>query len=113
MAKRRIIIAMTTHRWTIAGWIFIAAAVLLAVASVWKAFDALHPITAQPLGPSPAAATVAAPVLMRAIVLGVLAGTAFFTGLACFFWGAAQQRCRRLEQILDRLEARTSNDRPV
>jgi hypothetical protein len=43
----------------------------------------------------------------------VLAGTAFFTGLACFFWDAAQQRRRRLDQILDRLESRTRNDRPV
>jgi hypothetical protein len=43
----------------------------------------------------------------------VLAGTAFFTGLACFFWDAAQQRRRRLDQILDRLEARTRDDRPV
>jgi hypothetical protein len=100
---------MNTHRWTAAGWVFVAAAALLAVASIVEAFDALRP--ADP--PLPGITTIAASVLLRAIVLGVLAGTAFFSGLACFFWGAAQQRRRRLEQILDRLEPRTAADPPV
>jgi hypothetical protein len=104
---------MTVHRWIIAGWVFLTAAALLAVVSIWEAFDAFQPVTAQPFGPDPGAATVAARVLLRAIVLGVLAGTAFFTGLACFFWEAARQRRERLDQILDRLEARTRGDRPI
>jgi hypothetical protein len=97
------IVAMNPQRWTIAGWVFLAAAALLALASVWEAFDSLRTVTVQPLGPGIGTTAVAANVLLRAVVLGVLAGTAFFTGLACFFWGAA----RRLEQILDRL----ANDR--
>jgi hypothetical protein len=102
---------MTAHRWIIAGWVFLTAAALLAVVSIWEAFDAFQPVTAQPLGPD--SGTVAARVLLRAVVLGVLAGTAFFTGLACFFWEAARQRRGRLDQILDRLETRTRGDRPA
>ena len=104
---------MTTYRWMIAGWALLAAAALLALVSIWAAFDALQPVTAQPPGPGPVPVSVAARDFLRAVVLGVLAGTSFFTGLACFFWEAAQQRRRRLDQILDRLEAGSHHDRPV
>lgn len=104
---------MTTQRWMTAGWVFLPATALLALASVWKAFDSIRSVAVPSLGSGPDITTVAAPVLLRAIVLGVLAGTAFFTGLACFFWGAAQRRCHRVEQILDRLEANAGGDRSV
>ena len=102
---------MTTYRWMIAGWVFLGVAALLAVVSIVEAFDALQPVTAQSFGTGPGTAPDAARVLLRAVVLGVLAGTAFFTGLACFFWDAARQRRRRLDLILDRLEASTRDDR--
>lgn len=104
---------MTIHRWMTAGWVFLAATALFALASVWEAFDSLQTVTMRSLGPGTDITTISTPVLLRAIVLGVLAGTAFFTGLACFFWGAARHRGRLLEQMLDRLEANAGRDRSV
>jgi hypothetical protein len=40
---------------------------------------------------------------LRGLVLAVLAGVAFFSGLACFFWSASRRRQELLEEILQRL----------
>ena len=41
--------------------------------------------------------------LMLGLVLAVLAGVAFFSGMACFFWGAMLDSRRRLAEILQSL----------
>lgn len=92
---------MTPRQWTITGWVLIAAAALLAAVSVSTAFVALS--TVSPL----LAGAPAAPsrTFLLAVVLGVLAGVAFFSGLACFFWSAAERHRERLDAILRRLDA--------
>ena len=103
---------MTPRRWTVTGWALLVATVLLAVVSVSEAFDAIKPAAVPPpLPPAAKPTTIAVHTLLWAIVLGVLAGVAFFTGLACFFWSAAQQRRRRLDEILRRLNSRTGSAR--
>lgn len=42
--------------------------------------------------------------LLRAVVFGVLAGVAFFTGLACFFWSAAVQARQQRAELIKLLE---------
>lgn len=95
---------MTPRQWTVTGWVLLGAAALLAVVSAVVAFVAVRPGASLP--------TNATTVFVLAIVVGVLAGVAFFSGLACFFWSAAQQRRDQLAEILDRLEARTGGARP-
>lgn len=41
--------------------------------------------------------------LLRAVIFGVLAGVAFFTGLACFFWSAVVEAREQRAAILERL----------
>jgi TRAP-type uncharacterized transport system fused permease subunit len=103
---------MTPRRWAITGWALITATVLLAVVSVSEAFAAIRPTARRPFPPQAGGTRIDVPVLLLAVVLGVLAGVAFFTGLACFFWNAAQQRRRRLDQILYHLEGRSTGIRP-
>jgi hypothetical protein len=38
--------------------------------------------------------------LMLGVVLAVLAGVAFFSGMACFFWGAMLDSRQRMAEIL-------------
>jgi hypothetical protein len=42
--------------------------------------------------------------LLSAVVFGVVAGVAFFTGLACFFWSAAVEARQQRAEIVRILE---------
>jgi hypothetical protein len=41
--------------------------------------------------------------LMLGVVLAVLVGVAFFSGMACFFWGAMLDSRQRMAEILQSL----------
>jgi hypothetical protein len=41
--------------------------------------------------------------LMLGVVLAVLAGVTFFSGMACFFWGAMLDSRQRMAEILQSL----------
>jgi hypothetical protein len=41
--------------------------------------------------------------LLLGVVLAVLAGVAFFSGIACFFWGAMLDSRQRMARILQSL----------
>jgi hypothetical protein len=43
--------------------------------------------------------------LLNAVVFGVLAGVAFFSGLTCFFWSAAVEARQQRAEIVRILEA--------
>lgn len=97
---------MSPLSWKVAGLIALVAAVPLAVLSIAQAFDAIGPATVVPTGrPESFRDWTDLAALMRALVLAVLAGVAFFCGLACLFWGAlAEGRLQRAE-IIGRLAA--------
>lgn len=96
---------MTPYRWNIAGWAFLAATVVLAVVSAVLAVDAIGgvglTVTAGTVGYSP----VSPVEFLSGVICGVLAGATFFSGLACFFWGALLTSRRQLAQILESLRA--------
>jgi len=96
---------MTPHRWIVVGWVCIAATAVLAAAAAFLALDALSTPTFQPLTVplvlAPGLRTQ--PELMGGFISAVLAGVAFFTGLACFFWGALLDSRRQLASILELL----------
>lgn len=95
---------MTPHRWTIGGWACLAAAVALAVAAAIQALDAVSLPTFQPLSASPAITGLdASDELMRGLICAVLAGVAFFTGLACFFWSALLESRQQMALIVELL----------
>ena len=108
---------MTPHRWLIAGWVCIAATAVLAAAAAFLALDAFSPPTFQPLtvprviAPGPGAPAE----LMGGLISAVLAGVAFFTGLACFFWGALLDSRQQLASILELLRGgrQRPRDRPA
>lgn len=85
----------------------IAVAVGLAVAAIVQVLDAVRPRGLQPFSPSQIVlGSLGTPAeLMRGFISAVLSGVAFFTGLACFFWGALldyrQQMARVLEHLRD------------
>lgn len=56
--------------------------------------------------PSPVLAQASG--LLRAVVFGVLAGVAFFTGLACFFWSVAVEARQQRAEIITLLERSAS-----
>lgn len=96
---------MTPRRWFVAGWLFLIAAAGLAVSGATLALAATDGLYVQPdtvpgnvlpVGPDTAE-------LMIGVILAVLAGVAFFSGLACFFWGATLDSRQRMEQILQSL----------
>ncbi|GAB3960430.1 hypothetical protein GCM10029978_009680 [Actinoallomurus acanthiterrae] len=97
---------MTSKHWVIAGWALMAGAALLAGVAVVQVFAAIDndPIVAVPLRRDfspPQVIQVTA--FLRGVVAAVLAGVAFFSGLACFSWSATRRRNDLLEQILRRL----------
>lgn len=96
---------MTPRRWITGGWVCVAVAVALAVAAVVQALDAVRPRAFQPLNASQIVfAGLDAPAeLMRGLISAVLAGVAFFTGLACFFWGALLDSRQQMTRILEHL----------
>jgi hypothetical protein len=84
-----------------------ASAVVLAVLAAIQALDAVSVRTIQPFSSSQifVVGSGSAAELMRGIICAVLAGVAFFTGLACFFWGAlleSRQQMAYLLQFLSR-----------
>jgi hypothetical protein len=96
---------MMPRHWFVAGWLFIAATAGLAVAGGVLVLNAVsggfqvYPASSQiiidpshtPFG------------LMLGVVLAVLAGVAFFSGMACFFWGAMLDSRQRMTEILQAL----------
>jgi hypothetical protein len=97
---------MTLRRWFVAGWLFIAATAGLAVAGAVLVLDAfgkgfqVYPASSQIIfNPSQTPSG-----LMLGVVLAVLAGVAFFSGLACFFWGAMSDSRQRMAEILQSLQ---------
>jgi hypothetical protein len=82
---------MTPRWWITAGWVSIAAAAGLAVAAIAQALEAVNPTCVQPPvtgGLAPVTCPGAAAEFARGLICAVLAGVAFFSGLACFFWAA-------------------------
>lgn len=97
---------MTPRRWTIGGWVCIAVAVGLAAAAVVQALDAVSVGAFRPLSaPQVLFVGQGAPAeLMRGLICAVLAGVAFFAGLACFFWGALLESRKQMARILELLQ---------
>jgi hypothetical protein len=98
---------MSPRHWFVAGWLFIAATAGLAIAGAVLVLNAVsrgfevYPASSQiivGLGPSQTPFG-----LMLGVVLAVLAGVAFFSGMACFFWGAMLDSRQRMAEILQSL----------
>jgi hypothetical protein len=69
----------------------IAAAAGLAIAAIIQALEAVNRSCGQPLVTSGLAGVTcqgAGAEFVRGLICAVLAGVAFFSGLACFFWAA-------------------------
>jgi hypothetical protein len=101
-------IRMTPRSWITAGWVSIAAAAGLAVAAIIQVLDAVNPTCVQPFVTTQPFATTglihftcqgAAAGFARGLICAVLAGVAFFSGLACFFWAAHLRSMRQMMQI--------------
>jgi hypothetical protein len=96
---------MMPRRWFVAGWVFIIATAGLAVAGAVLVLNALsghnqfYAASSQIIF-SPSQGTFR---LMLGVVLAVLAGVAFFSGLACFFWGAMLDSRQQMAEILQSL----------
>jgi hypothetical protein len=93
---------MTPRHWFVAGWLFIVATAGLAIAGAVLVLNAVssgfqvYPASSQiVINPSQTPFG-----LMLGVVLAVLAGVAFFSGLACFFWGAMLDSRQRMTEIL-------------
>lgn len=100
---------MIPRRWFVAGWLFFIAMAGLAVSGAILALAAVGRIYFQPyttpVNPVPTSPDLTE--LVLGIILAVLAGVAFFSGLACFFWGAmlgSRQRMGETQQPLRRSE---------
>jgi hypothetical protein len=93
---------MTARSWIIAGWVCITAAVGLAIAAIIEALDAVDHQCVQPLvrhGLVAFACPGAAAEFVRGLICGVLAGVAFFSGLACFLWAAHLRSVQQFTRI--------------
>jgi glycerol uptake facilitator-like aquaporin len=93
---------MTTRWWITAGWMFIAVATGLAIAAIAQALGAVTPGCVGPLvthGLIPVMCQGAAAEFVRGLICAVLAGVAFFSGLACFWWAAHVRTVQRMTQI--------------
>ena len=93
---------MAARSWIIAGWVFVAAATGLAVASIVQALDAVNSPYGQRLvtdGLAPVPWQAAAAEFIRGIICAVFAGVAFFSGLACFFWAAHRGTVEEITRI--------------
>jgi hypothetical protein len=78
-----------------AGWVSMAATAGLAIAAIVQTLDAVRPACVRPLVAHSLVQFTclgAGAEFVRGLICAVLAGVAFFSGLACFFW-AAHQRC--------------------
>jgi glycerol uptake facilitator-like aquaporin len=93
---------MTPRWWIAAGWVSIAAAAGLAVAAIVQALEAVDSTCLQPLvtsGLASATCPGAGAEFVRGLICAVLAGVAFFSGLACFFWAAHLRCLQEMRQV--------------
>jgi hypothetical protein len=93
---------MTTRSWILAGWVCITAAAGLAMTAIIEALDAVghqcvHPLVTR--GLVPFVCPGAAAEFVHGLICAVLAGAAFFSGLACFLWAAHLRSVRQLTRI--------------
>ena len=99
---------MPPRSWMTAGWVSIAIAAGLAIAAIVQVLDAASPACLQPLAAYGAVHLTcpgAGAEFVRGLICAVLAGVAFFGGLACFFWAAhlrCMQQLARIRQSQDR-----------
>lgn len=94
-----------SQRWKAAGWVCVGLAVVFAAVALVLAFrtgSEVPPVGVAriDLAPGPAVSLPGPLGLLRSVVFGVLAGVAFFTGLACFFWSAAVEARRQRAEII-------------
>jgi hypothetical protein len=95
-------IRMAPRSWIAAGWMSIAAAAGLAVAAIVQVLEAVDSTCLQPLvtsGLAPAVCPGAGAEFVRGLICAVLAGVAFFSGLACFFWAAHLRCLQEMRQV--------------
>jgi len=93
---------MTARSWIIAGWVSLAATAGLAIAAIVQALDAVHPACVQPLvthGLLTSTCQGAGAEFVRGLICAVLAGVAFFSGLACFLWAAHLRSVQQMTRI--------------
>jgi len=93
---------MTPRPWITAGWVSIAAAAGLAIAGIVQALDAVTPTCVQPLvtnGLVHFTCQGAGAEFVRGLICAVLAGVAFFSGLACFFWAAHLRSLQQMTRV--------------
>jgi hypothetical protein len=90
---------MAPRSWITAGWMFIAAAAALAIAAIVQTLDAVSRTCGQPLVASGLVHFTCQGTgteFLRGLICAVLAGVAFFSALACFFWAA---HLRSMQQL--------------
>lgn len=93
---------VTARSWIITGWVSIAATAGLAIAAIVQALDAVTPRCVPPLvthGLILFACQGAAAEFVRGLICAVLAGVAFFSGLACFLWAAHRRYMQEMTRI--------------
>lgn len=88
--------------WKVAGWLLVAIAAVLAVIAAIMALDAVSqpdvivPYIPGPGQPGPSRLVLAPVELLRAVIIAVLSGVAFFGGLTCFLLGVLNALRRQL-----------------
>jgi hypothetical protein len=90
---------MPPRSWITAGWVSIAITAGLALAAIVQVLGAASPACIQPVAANGAVHFTcqgAVAEFVRGLICAVLAGVAFFSGLACFFWAA---HLRSIQQI--------------
>ena len=98
---------MPPRSWITAGWVAIAITAGLALAAIVQVLGAASPACTQPLAANGAVQFTcqgAVAEFVRGLICAVLAGVAFFSGLACFFWAAhlrCMQQMARIRQSQD------------
>ena len=93
---------VTARSWIITGWVSIAATAGLAIAAIVQALDAVTPRCVPPLvthGLILFACQGAAAEFVRGLICAVLAGVAFFSGLACFLWAVHLRWMQQMTRI--------------
>jgi hypothetical protein len=90
---------MSSRLWITAGWTFIAVTAGLGIAAIVQTLNAVNSTCAQPLvtdGLFRSACPGTGAEFVRGLICAVLAGVAFFSGLACFFWAAHRRTLDRM-----------------
>jgi len=93
---------MPPRSWITAGWVSIAITAGLAIAAIVQVLGAANPACIQPLAANGAVHFTcqgAGAEFVRGLICAVLAGVAFFSGLACFFWAAHLRCMQQMAQI--------------